>query len=182
MPSTLFAKLLVVVLVFCIMMTTTCIVLMRGWHTRYHQEVDQIANRDTARLLVGSREFSDAAQGGTADQQQAVAKLARLNPAWISTSWMPPARSLVLRWIPGISLARVSTWRQSVHFSMVRLSCRYMAMIPRRPVVQGYFQRPQSIFRRFSRSICTCCLVASTRGPGFRRCVGVRRSTRPCGC
>lgn len=82
MPSTLFAKLLVVVLVFCTMMTATCILLMRGWHARYHEEVDQIANRDTASLLVGSSEFSDATQGSTVDQQQAIAKLARLNPAW----------------------------------------------------------------------------------------------------
>jgi len=82
MRRTLFGKLLLVVLSFCILMTAACIFLMRAWHDKYHAQVDQIANRDTAQLIAQSDFFYDAESASVSDYHKAIATLAELNPAW----------------------------------------------------------------------------------------------------
>lgn len=79
MQRTLFGKMLFVVLAFCLIMTGICVYLMRTMHGNYHDEVDQMVNRNIARLFVEANLFFDAAPIDADNLLEAMTGIASLN-------------------------------------------------------------------------------------------------------
>jgi len=80
MPRTLFAKLLLVFLLFGGMMTLVCAIVMRGTHELYHREFDQTSNRGLAQQYIDAQFFlgTEPLNGDTV--HRGIAKLAEVNP------------------------------------------------------------------------------------------------------
>lgn len=124
MPRTLFGKLLIVVLLFCTLMTGICIVLMRTWHTSYHAEVDQIVNRDVAQRIVDANLFFDNGPVDVNNYHQAVAQLSRINPA-VDAYLLDDTGQVMAASLPSSQIAR-----QTVNVAPVQAFLRTDASLP----------------------------------------------------
>ncbi|MGE0114943.1 MAG: sensor histidine kinase [Steroidobacteraceae bacterium] len=80
MPRTLFAKLLLVFLMFGAMMTLVFIFVMRGSHELYHREFDQTINRDLAQQYIDAQFFRGAEPLNGDTIHLGIARLAEINP------------------------------------------------------------------------------------------------------
>jgi len=133
-PRTLFTKLLLVITVFCLLMTTICIFLMRGWHGSYHSEADQILNREVARNIVAQNLYIDRASLDASNYQEGMANLAQRHP--MEEAYLLGADGSVLA--APVQAADIA--RQSVDIEPVK---KFLSGVARLPI---YGDDPQRLF------------------------------------
>ncbi len=105
MPKTLFGRLLAIVLAFCMLMTSICIVLMRTWHSNYHAEADQMAGRDVAQRIVEANLFFNEGLLDVNNYHRAVANLAAINPT-VDSYLLDEQGQILASSLPGERLTR----------------------------------------------------------------------------